>query len=484
MRRKIITSIGSFFTFLFIIETFLRILVTKLFNFIHHVPSKKAYHVILLTSLSSVKPRFSYTLRRIVRDDFVLSPLMAKLAKKYSLSVITGDPHENLFRMMKELVRLPSNYLYYEAYLDFTIFSKIFQASRIFKKRWKFLVESSGVEEIFSFKGVRLWPYFSEFFSRQFYISILRHIRRSEALKSLLQKEKPDIFVLTNEYGDVGKLVSYQSRRMGVPTIAIQHGEFTETDPGYYQNKEEEKQFTPDYFAVMGSYFKEVLLEMNYKSEDFILVAGLPRLDLVYNDLRHFDREKFRKELGLKPEERLLVLSTQWVFPKEMKEDIKLIIDALKKHSNIRFFIKVRPGENLGFYQEILKECQEPDVFVDDNVNIYELFHACDFTITRTSTTAMESLLLEKPLILIRKDEAGFDYSVQKQFRDYKVASFVKNSSELSQVLIKLLNDLDYLEELKKYRAKFVQERFYKFDGMVSSRIFSHIEKIMKEKKS
>ncbi|MBW1726285.1 MAG: UDP-N-acetylglucosamine 2-epimerase [Deltaproteobacteria bacterium] len=481
-RDRIIALIKPVYSILMIYETMARAIFTKLLNFFHYTVRKKGnLSILLLTFINSFKSRYDHARKKLVFTEFIMSSVMTYLARQHDLMVLLGVSPFSFLKMFKELLIRPSNCFYLDGHVNLTTCRKILQASQIFKERWKILEKNDNFIRIFSFKGVSLWPLYKEHVSRIFHFGILRTIKMFEAARNMLVRKNPDVLLFASENTVVGKILCYHAKKLNKPVIGIQHGEITVNDYDYFHPLKEEHAFLPTYMFTMGNHFKELLITQARFPESNVITTGLPRFDLIWAQKKFFNSREFRSQLGIKPEEKVLVFTTQNKFFNEMKKDILMILKALKDVPTVRLIIKTHPHESTERYENFLAMNGISNVPVLRNVNLYELYDASDFVITRTSTTATEAILMDKNLILIRKLEGHFDYEVQNQYLPYSVASVVANSDDLALSLKKILSDPEYVQEMKKNRNNFIKDHCFSFDGMSTKRIVQQIEKIARD---
>ena len=104
----------------------------------------------------------------------------------------------------------------------------------------------------------------------------------------------------------------------------------------------------------------------------------------------------------------------------------------------------------------------------------YEQLFVCDLMIARHSTTAMEAVALNKPVIILNLSGEPDPVEYVKE----GVASGVYKAEDLKPTIEKLLKDDS---ELAKNRKSYIEKYLYKIDGNASERIVKLIERIIEE---
>ena len=148
-------------------------------------------------------------------------------------------------------------------------------------------------------------------------------------------------------------------------------------------------------------------------------------------------------------------------------------IDNLKEE-DITLIIKQHPGETNKYTKLIyrfLKKYKINVIITAKDADTYELIYACDVLMTKSSTTVLEAILLDKPVIVLNlsgeRDVINF---VQEG-----VAKGVYNQTSLEPTIVNLLSN----DDLKIYRQKFISNHLFKNDGRATSRVIQAIISII-----
>jgi UDP-N-acetylglucosamine 2-epimerase len=129
----------------------------------------------------------------------------------------------------------------------------------------------------------------------------------------MLRELRPAGLVLINEYGRTEWLAG--ARMAGVPVFAVQHGIIYPWHLGYRHPRRPGIPIADRTF-LFGDYERRVLLEDGGYLPDEVEVTGAPRIDAVRRQGgadpagAAAERADVRRELGVAPDDRLLVIST------------------------------------------------------------------------------------------------------------------------------------------------------------------------------
>ncbi|MCA9136336.1 MAG: CDP-glycerol glycerophosphotransferase family protein [Planctomycetales bacterium] len=182
------------------------------------------------------------------------------------------------------------------------------------------------------------------------------------------------------------------TRRLGIPTIGIQHGtimpmHLVYTVPaGHVTNAP-----VPDFFASYGPYATHVVSTIGKFPQERVWEVGAPRLDHLVSSPR--DKWAARQSLELQQNQKVVLIATQtypW-FP----EAVGAVIVAAKDHQNCIVCIKTHFGDRnrLPRYKELADQYgMERMLFFTERFD--DLLAACDILVSATSTTLLEASLL------------------------------------------------------------------------------------------
>jgi hypothetical protein len=310
-----------------------------------------------------------------------------------------------------------------------------------------------------------------------------------------IDKIKPAVMLTSCDYCTMGRIATIIGNKKGVTTMALQHGVISDTHWGYIFYNSEKATYTsaidlrpiPRYTLLYGSKYKDILINNSSYDPDSLIVTGQPRYNNFNNIINSMDKELFIKKNNLKRP--LIVWTTQahGLSEIENKRNIECFSNLLKYNSNINLFIKPHPGETDLFTYRPLVKYQNVTLSKDINlyelfqnvtlskdINLYELLYACDLMITRHSTTAMEAVALNKPVIILNLSGEPDPVEYVKE----GVALGVYAEKDLKPTIEKLLKDDS---ELAKNRKIYIEKYLYKIDGKATERVVDLITQMVEE---
>jgi len=286
-------------------------------------------------------------------------------------------------------------------------------------------------------------------------------IRYIEIINNMLSVEKPKLLVVMNEITTLGNIAVYIAKKKGIKTLCIQHGAMGDAFS-----------FTPvsvDKIAVWGESSTKALIEKR-TSKEKITITGAPQFDDL--TIRNISLNKnIIKKLGINPYKKLIFLTTQPV--SDMKEITTAVCKAVKSIPETQLVMKLHPSEYfMNIYKKIAKK--EGVNAIITKKYLYPILNACDLLITPHSTTAMEAMILGRPVITINltgKPDI-------MPYAESGAAIGVYRPEDIKPAIKSVLEDKDLREKLAKKAKQFIYDQCYKMDGKASERILNLINKI------
>jgi UDP-N-acetylglucosamine 2-epimerase len=395
----------------------------------------------------------------------------------------TTTEGEDIGSMIEKTLHEPNTWLPVEAYLTIGAILKVIDTRKTLEKIWKDLESNPKFIEALGYDDKTVAEQLKRDFRLCFRLHLPKDILYLEMMKTAIKKEKPDLILITCEYASFGLAATIAGRLMKVPTLAVQHGLITRYDRGYIYAKENispdgsvETPYhpIPNETAVYGQYYKSILTDVGAYPEDSIVVTGQPRYDILADPAKLFDREKMLKDLGLDPNKKMVLWTTQshGLTAKENKRTFAAVYNTLKELSDsAQLIVKLHPAEKDDQHKAAAKEIGFHPV-ITKNANIYELLYACDLLITKHSSTAIEAAALNKPVIILNLGE-------EPDIVDYAkngIAAGVYAEKDLQPTIKKLLEDDSNLASSRK---KYLEKHLYRIDGKAGERVIELIDKMI-----
>ena len=425
------------------------------------------------------------------RKGFVLTDsIIKKLADQHRLLLVTVDPFFDKIIGLKILLEEKRAYPNViirtpESWENKIVRDKVEDAKEKLDDVWKVLSESKDFQSSLNYDGIPLWSILREAFSGIFLMALPEAVRWIETMKAMIDKEKPLALVLPGEYCSfLGSAAIIAGKKRGVSTIAILHGVVTKNSLEYMITPNEKGEdansklwVIPTKLAVYGQYTKHALQALRYPSEN-IAITGHPDYDVLFGLERLLDKEEILRELRINSHERkIITFTTQALWSMKSRENLlRAVLEATKKLQNVILLIKPHPGENEDWHKKIVKEMGVRNAIVlDRHYSTAKALFVCDLMITSSSTTAMEAMALDKPVITINLEGKTEYYPYAKS----GAAIGVFNPEYLLPTIEDVLQNENLRRKLAKRRQKFLSEHICKTDGRSSERIVNLISDIV-----
>jgi len=233
----------------------------------------------------------------------------------------------------------------------------------------------------------------------------------------LLNKLKPCVSVIRNEYNMWERSLVLSSKKTEVFTVAIQHGIIHELHRGYIYDSDETPLFV-DKLVLYGNKFRDMICKYNDKLGAKIVVEGCPRYDGTLLLSRNVDLNTLKRivlyKYGLKD-----ILGKNYIFilwttqthalseliAKQYINDVCLAVNGVngKCTGKVLLLIKPHPGEigTESLYVSIINSLNCNAKLLPKISNIYELMIISDILLTLNSTTALEFRVLGKNKVVL-----------------------------------------------------------------------------------
>ena len=138
----------------------------------------------------------------------------------------------------------------------------------------------------------------------------------------------------------------------------------------------------------------------------------------------------------------------------------------------------MHPGElhDKTIYYDVIKKYkmgEQVSVFTDYEINTHELLSIADLLITESSTTALEAMIFDVPVILVdnSREKLSIDYT------EFGAATRVSNVLTLKEKIKEIMYDGKFN---KIGMQKFVKKYIYKIDGKATERTAKFLMKLLK----
>ncbi|MBN1133412.1 MAG: UDP-N-acetylglucosamine 2-epimerase [Methanosarcinaceae archaeon] len=364
----------------------------------------------------------------------------------------------------------------FESYITKDIDVKVEKFKNYLVKTFSDIEIDTDFQKSFVYVGIPMWPIVKDvflyfFISRQRLADIAKYI---ETLNLIYKSEKANLVVALNVVVPFGKTAVCVGNALNIPTLYVEHGLVSEHP------------FSGDMpatkIAASGDYTKNVLLKYG-EDPTKIILTGQPKYDLLYDKKLNFNDNIYR-QLSIKRDLDVIVLTTQPHPIENMMKLYRCVIGTMKNMTDKQLVIKLHPAEVLSTRKKIIdKICTEfnvENVKITKEANLYEILNISNVILTEFSTTALEAMILDKPVITINLTGE----SDRMPYAKSGAAIGVYDEQELLPAIESVLYDKNVRKELSKNREKFVYEQTYKQDGNASMRVVKLINQMLENPNS
>ncbi|GEM_PF-3469304 len=231
-----------------------------------------------------------------------------------------------------------------------------------------------------------------------------------------------------------------------------------------------------DKIAVMGERMKRLYVASGVEPER-IVPTGIAHFDLIFKRNRELDG-KILRESGIDPTNTMVVFATDPPTSVSV-ERMHSVINAILTMRDVHLVVKVHPGERIEPYQAAVEQYHDPRIHVVRDIDLYALINRCALWVTTYSTTALEAMMIDKPVVSINLSGRPFPVPYVEEgaaFGVYKLA-------DIESAISKSLYDGETRDRFKAGRGKFVRAWAGEPDGKASLRIVNLMKEMIQSNK-
>ncbi len=272
-----------------------------------------------------------------------------------------------------------------------------------------------------------------------------RFVQFIDIIEKEFIEKKPKLVVLWVDSVPFERIVALMAKRFSATSIVIEHGVPSvdrTTKKGWLTG------FVPlvaDLFFAWGKNTKK-LLKFHKIPDEKIFETGNPRFEQIVT--KKFNREETRKKLGIeKNEKAVLVLTQPMAYGFNPMQMVRETIKAIEKKPLLKCIIKIHPVEHFfGYEKRFAKKAAIPK-----KIPLHDLIDASDAVVGNCSTTLLEAMLFEKPVIV-------FDHEKTADFyKKNNAVLYTRNSGELEKAINSVFENSGVLKRLAEGRKNFIK---------------------------
>jgi hypothetical protein len=268
------------------------------------------------------------------------------------------------------------------------------------------IVSGPSIREAARWNGYDLWPAVSTVLARAADVQWPWSARSMDESRAALEHIRPEVVVTYAEAGGWGRALILEARRLGIPSVGLQHG-FIYRHWLNYQHEADEMSAVgddagfprPDATLVFDGFAANTLVSRGRFPDASIVVTGSPRLDEIAKQAAASDESRriLRRTLGLGETARVLVLVAKHA---EVAPELPGLAEAVNALEDVRCVIKPHPAESPGLYRPTLDRSRRLTL-APPGVDVGTLLSIADGIVTMNSTAAIDAMTLGVPAIVV-----------------------------------------------------------------------------------
>jgi glycosyltransferase involved in cell wall biosynthesis len=379
-----------------------------------------------------------------------------------------GDRLREWLRLRREA----GPYLGVGRYTTWAVFRHTLRASAQARDAWRALRGSPGMREAFSHRGVAFDDLAGPDLAATLLLQLPWAVRSYEEMAAALQSLRPAAVCLYAESSGWGRAALAACRAAAVPTVAVQHGIIYPKYYSYRHGPGEEGCPRPDKTAVFGEEARRLLVEMGGYAPESLAVTGSPKFDDLVVAAGRRDRREIRARMGAGDEDRVVLVASRYRGIRSTHPAIGPAFPALVRSveglDRVLCVVKPHPAEPARAYEADVRGARRVRV-VAPGADLLELMHAADALVTVESLSAVEALVLGRPVLVLNMP------TNLRTLVDEGVALGVAAGADPTEALRRLLFDPGTRRALEEARRRYLSEVAAGVDGGATRRLLDLI---------
>jgi glycosyltransferase involved in cell wall biosynthesis len=342
-------------------------------------------------------------------------------------------------------------------------------ATRRLRAEWRRMRRLPAVAQAFAHRGVSFADFSSADLAGIMLLQLPWAVQAYEQTRALLRHVRPRVLSLYAESSGWGRAALAACAAEGVASLALQHGILYPTYFSYRHAPDEADCPRPDRTAVFGEAARRFLIERGGYAPESLVLTGSPKFDELLERAARWDRAALRRRLGLPEDEAVLVVASRFRAIRDTHHAIGAAVPALARAVDAlgaRCLVKPHPAEPAEPYERALREAGAQNTRVlPSTADLLELLYAADALVTVESLSAVEALVLGRPVVVLE---------MPTHLRDLVgagVAVGVAAGADPEPALWSVLRDPDTREQLERARERYLSELAMGVDGRATERI-------------
>ncbi|MDN4066445.1 CDP-glycerol glycerophosphotransferase family protein [Paenibacillus vini] len=292
-----------------------------------------------------------------------------------------------------------------------------------------------------------------------------------EPLIKALDDVQPDLFIALEVNYILRNAIRY-CKQNNIRNLILQHGT---------PNEFSLHAFTPfegECFAAWGEYTKDFLLKHGgITGSQIVLTGGVPFDKTISLSP---DKKEVARSLGVPVNKKWIVFTTQSSgahgrpTPSEIEMSILEVVELSSHYSDVHFIFQVHPSQPIEEVSDIVSKSNNANYCTVARYKDTEgLMKLSDGVITFFSTTALDAVIMQKPLMLINlHDDHEF-----LPFASMRAAYGVSSREEIAFALDNMIHQPNALIDGARRAAEYVN--YMNGDGKAIERVMQLIHNIL-----
>lgn len=364
-------------------------------------------------------------------------------------------------------------YLHVDRLVSGRVLREVWQGTRHVRALWRDVRESAALPEAFSHRGVPFSDLSRGDLAETLLLQLPWAIRSTAEMREALAYFQPQAACLYAESSGWGRAALLACRAAGVPTVAIQHGIVYPKYFSYRHEADESGCPRPDRTAVFGEGARRLLATHGHYAPEGLVTTGSPRFDDLLRTAREWDREAARREMGFRDSLRLVVIASRFKAIRDTHASIgsafEGLVRAIESMDDVFAMVKPHPAESGRPYEDVIERLDaggRVDVLGPQS-DLLRLMHVADVLVTVESLSAVEALVLGRPVVVLNMPTHLQDLV------DAGVALGVPAGADPGPALRDALTSGPVREGLARAREAYLSELAMGVDGGATGRIVS-----------
>lgn len=352
--------------------------------------------------------------------------------------------------------------------IESLVLDKKYQSQNNFLKNYANLLTDTEFQNLFTFNNIKLWENVKETFQKMSYAPNLPlHISLIESLLLHFKKDKPKTVFLPYETGPYALSIITACKIENIQTIGVSHAFISKNMPMYshYSCKSKSNPLghpIPDNTLVFGNFAKKILIDAGYPDTQ-VTAFGNPAFFNLKKLQDSLTKTQPKKKYQIKNNQKIILFTSGKLQPKYVTHgnydyDVQIwnkLIEKFANNKNYFLILKPHPSEtDVSVYQEAVQQFNAKNTLIL-NGDLFELLFISDIVVSVYSTTMLDAICFEKPVIQVKfKNETH-----PIPFEKYGVV-LTSSTNNLHNSILQIFSNDEIKNDLHKNRIDFLSNQY------------------------